>query len=197
MRIDWLNFKTIRDSRKLDIIMVEQDGGYILSIQESALVYDCIIDKDGGSDQLDFEANYKSSCNPEKVSNPPFKSKEHHNFDGRGQSYTASASATTNMDFTVPNHATGYDFDGLTLIGTELGDTVTMKVLDDASGTYSGVPNYVLNQFATNWNTAKDKCSEMMPYPARLYSGMIIRIEYTNASVEKTIGMNARLHKVV
>ena len=133
---------------------------------------------------------------PQKVQPLPFADKTGYIFNGRGTTQQVTASSTTNINYTIPTGT--FDMDGVTLVNTENMDKATMKVLDDSSGTYSGTANAVLNTFATDWNTVKDKCSEMMPYPARVYTGMVIRVEYTETNGNaKTIGMNIRLHKVV
>lgn len=145
------------------------------------------------SDQINWLMGEATLVQPK-----PFADKTGYNFAGKGVQQAVAANTTTNINFTVPASDYGFDFDGLALIGTENNDKATMKVLDDSSGTYSGTPNALLNQFATDWNTVKDKCSEMMPYPARVYANMVLRVEYTETNNNaKTIGMNVRLHKVL
>lgn len=133
-----------------------------------------------------------------KVITTPFSDKTGYNFAGLGASFTIAANTTSDLEVTLPTGT--YDFDGVSLTTFPIiyGDLGTMKVKDDSNGTYSGYPNYVLNQFATNWNIDPNKCEKMMPYPARVYTGMKLCITYTNNSdTEKNIYMNISLHKVL
>ncbi len=84
---------------------------------------------------------------------------------------------------------------GLELIGGEVLDTVDFFVLDSTSGTYSGVPNYTLNQFGFNVNVTPGEYEEMCNYDADLYYGMQIKIIYNSVS-NKTVGINFNLNEV-
>jgi len=70
-----------------------------------------------------------------------------------------------------------------------------MKVYDTATGTYSGVPNYMLNQFAYSVNIAKDYYVRLSQFDADLYTGMIIQFTYNSVS-DKTIGFNLIMNEV-
>ena len=113
-----------------------------------------------------------------------------------GSHLTISANSTDNIIYTVTYSQS--KFAGLEIMGCNLGDIVSVKVLDDSNGTYSGTPNSILNQFAFDVEMSptgicKDKCS----YSADLYYGMVIRVEYTNnESIDKYIGVNFDLHEV-
>lgn len=63
---DWAQFKNIVDNRKLDVIMLTHGDSYELFCNEGAFALTTIIDA-GTSDCEDFEANYKSKCNPKKL----------------------------------------------------------------------------------------------------------------------------------
>lgn len=123
----------------------------------------------------------------------PFANKSQHNFRGTGQQYTLAVGNNT-LNFSVPTGE--FDINGIATIGGELLDYVQFKILDDASGTYSGIPNFELNQFAYDWNVTPIECKSLLPYPARLKTGMVINITYYSMSI-KTIGVNYFLHKVV
>ena len=84
---------------------------------------------------------------------------------------------------------------GLKIIGGELLDYTDIKILDDVSGTYTTVPNYLLNQYGFSCNIAKDFHEEHCPYDADLYVGMQIQFTYYSQSA-KTIGINLDLNEV-
>jgi len=77
------------------------------------------------------------------------------------------------------------------------GVTVDLLILDDDSGTYSTIPNYLLNQFAFNANVAKDTYRHHSTYDADLYIGMTISVVlYLPVGTAKTIGINFGLDEV-
>lgn len=71
------------------------------------------------------------------------------------------------------------------------GVSVDFKVLDTAAGSYSGVPNYMLDQFGYAVNVSKDYYKDKSDFEADLYPGMRIVVVLNNTSaIEKTIGFN-------
>jgi len=84
---------------------------------------------------------------------------------------------------------------GVEVINSEALDSVDLKVLDSAAGSYSGVPNLVLNQFAFATNLPKDYYLRMSNFDADLYVGMQIQITYTSVSA-KTVGFNLLTNEV-
>lgn len=125
----------------------------------------------------------------------PFADKHQHVFDGNGFSGTIAGSSTDNIDFVISSES---DMSGVEILGADIGDKVQMQVIDDASGTYSTIPNYVLNQFGTNWYVRPDIFVKDLPYSARVYPGMIVRFVYENTSVDsKTLYINLDLHRVI
>ena len=84
---------------------------------------------------------------------------------------------------------------GIEIIGGELGDSVDLKVLDDSSGTYTTVPNYLLNQFGYTVSVAPTFYSRQSAYDADLFQNMVIEIGYTSASA-KDVWINYILHEV-
>lgn len=77
----------------------------------------------------------------------------------------------------------------------EAGDYVDFKVYDNAAGTYSGVPNLLLNQFAFTLNLPKDFYRRESRFDADVYAGMVIKMTYQSASA-KTIGLNLQMDEV-
>jgi len=84
---------------------------------------------------------------------------------------------------------------GAEFVGGLTGDIVSLEIYDDASGTYSTIPNYKLNQFGFNVNVSKDYYIHKSEYDADLYYGMVIKVTYTTA-INSTIGINFILNEV-
>lgn len=84
---------------------------------------------------------------------------------------------------------------GVEVINAEALDYVDLKVKDTAAGTYSGVPNYTLNQFAYAHNVPKDYYIRMAQFDADIYVGMVLEITYYSISA-KTVGINWIMNEV-
>jgi len=84
---------------------------------------------------------------------------------------------------------------GIECIGGEILDTAELRVYDNALGTYSGVPDALLNQFGYTLNMAKDYYARSSPFDADLYQGMILKITYVSIS-DKRVGMNIIMNEV-
>lgn len=84
---------------------------------------------------------------------------------------------------------------GVEVINCEALDYVDFKVFDTSTGTYSGVPNAMLNQFAYSHNLPKDYYQRMSEFDADIYAGMIISVTYTSVSA-KTVGINLLMDEV-
>jgi hypothetical protein len=85
---------------------------------------------------------------------------------------------------------------GAEIISCEILDYTDFKVYDDASGTYSGTPNALLNQFGYGVNLPKDYYVRMAPYDADLYYGIVLKLTYNSISA-KTVGLNILMNQVV
>lgn len=84
---------------------------------------------------------------------------------------------------------------GLKIMNGEALDYTDVKILDDTSGTYTGTPNALLNQYGFSCNVAKDMHYETCNYDADLYYGMQIQFVYNSQSA-KTIGINFDFNEV-
>lgn len=78
---------------------------------------------------------------------------------------------------------------GLECIGAEIGDYAELRVYDNASGTYSGVPNALLNQFGYTLYMAKDYYIRTSQFDSDIYAGMVLKITYNSIS-DKNIYIN-------
>lgn len=83
------------------------------------------------------------------------------------------------------------------VVGGNTGDTCNFKVYDTITGTISGIPGYMLNQFGFNVNVSKDFYKQESSYDADLIKDMKLQVQYTNNSLASTtIGINFILHEV-
>jgi len=95
--------------------------------------------------------------------------------------------------FTIPYAQA--QISGIDIIACEALDTASFYVLDSTSGTYSGTPNAVLNQFGYTANLPAALYTYRAPYTANLYENMQIKVVYNSIS-NKTVGINFDLNQV-
>lgn len=81
------------------------------------------------------------------------------------------------------------------LMGCPAGCTANFKVLDTATGTYTGVANQLLDQFGYDVNISKDSFRDTSEYEADLRIGMRIVIELTSTEAFD-FGVNIVFHEV-
>jgi len=84
---------------------------------------------------------------------------------------------------------------GVEVIGAETLDYCDLEVFDTAAGTYSGVPNYKLNQFAYSVNIPMNYYIRLSQFDADIYQGMVIKITYNSVSA-KTVGFNIIMNEL-
>ena len=111
-----------------------------------------------------------------------------------GLEATVSGSPDT-IEFNIP-----YDnckINGIEIIGGRLGDKLDLYVLDTPTGTISGTPNAVLNQFGYGVRVANELHRYMSNYDADLIKDMKIKIVYdSTATLPAIIYANIFLHEV-
>lgn len=155
----------------------------------------------------------QSTYKPQRVSN--FEASKL-NFVGTGVLGSVPAGSITNIDYTVSDD---YLLTGVMLNcqNQTFGDQVTFQVLDlsgnaklynDASQTWFSVPaGTLLNTFVSNWRLTADwqrQVDENLPYPAKIYGGLTLRLIYTSTAAAQTVAnpsvtvsINYDLHKVL
>ena len=84
---------------------------------------------------------------------------------------------------------------GIEIVGGEALDVISLFILDSTTGSYTSVPNAVLNQFGFTTNVAPAYYKSKSNFDADLYQGMQIKIAYISVSA-KTIGINFDLNEV-
>lgn len=108
---------------------------------------------------------------------------------------TVSANSAKSIKFTVPYEIA--KIDEVEIINCAGVDTVDLKILDSDTGTYTTVPNYLLNQFGFDVNLSDIYYTDASNYDAELNIGMQIEIIYKNNEPDtKSIGINFVLHEV-
>ena len=199
--VSYPTLKAFALARSLSVQEYVEDSTYVLFAIDGQLSLKTRIPKsasDPSADQTDYEANLKPNANkplPQAIA--PFAAKTLAN--GKrlfarnvGLQFTLAAGANT-LSYTVTNPWA--KLIGAELINCEALDSINFKVFDNAQGSYSGVANYQLGQFAYTLNTPKDFYARVAPYDADIYQGMVLVIEYTSLSA-KTIGVNLILNEV-
>lgn len=208
MEVSWTDFKAFVQSRLLSIQWVVAGDNYFLKAFDSYFSMECLIPKDPSlsSDTVDFETNFKAAGNikPSQFvsvqAQPSFGAKtilvngvtKKLFSRNTGKQYAVT---TGNNDLFYTVNFPWLKITGVECIGAETLDTAELRVYDTATGTYSGVPNYMLNQFGFTLNMAKDYYSRTAPFDADIYSGMVIKITYNSVS-NKTIGVNYLMDEV-
>ena len=206
MKLDWLAFKNTCTSKNLLMQMVETTQDYKLFAVDNQIRYLCSFLKSSpaSTEQLDFEANYKATCN-QKIGNEITKQPELSPFSAKalpngkklfkrlhGIKHNVMVVSNT-ITFTIPYPSV--KMTGLEFINASNGDTASMTVLDSTAGNYSGVPNLVLNQFAFDLNVCKDFYSYNSEYDADLYQGMQVKIVFMSME-PKQLSINLILNEV-
>jgi len=162
---------------------------------------DIVMSKDGSTDitsgtsyQIDFlKSLLQSEVKIQEL--PAFGSKTGHSFKGRGIEKNCIKNSETDIEWVVDDT---YDLSGVEILNGALGDHVQLMVVDDNLGTYSTVPDYILDQFGIDWKIRPDVFIKDLPYTARLMTGMILRFRYLNKDItnDRMIYVNLDLHKV-
>jgi len=203
INVDWLTFKSLVTAQSLPFKYVTLDSTYYMYTENaSPIACHVTITTPTSSDQSDFETNLKPKGNRSTaVTLTPFADKVLPNgkrlFTRVHGTSANVAGAPDTIDFEIPY--TMCKLTGIDIINGELGDKINLKILDTVTGTVSGVPNMVLNQFAYNVNIASSFHKFESRYDADMIQGLRIRVEYdavTPDLLPKTIYVNFYLHEV-
>lgn len=200
-KIKWITLKNLATSKGLGLQCADDyPDKYLIRLVDGSLCYYTIIFKEDPKsvDQIDFETNYLPTINkPQNAQMSPFASKILSNgkkLYKREHGVQASVGiGETEIFFPIPYP--WVKMTGVEVIWGTKPDKMDLLILDTTTGTYTGIPNKVLNQFGYSVNVAEDYFEEQNSYDADLYSGMQIKIVYTS-SVIKTVGLNFNLNEV-
>lgn len=64
IELNWINMKGVISAASLPYKYYEISGNYYIYARDGEIHFQCIIRKDGGDDQTDFETSYKSGASP-------------------------------------------------------------------------------------------------------------------------------------
>jgi hypothetical protein len=208
MEVSWTDFKAFVQSRALSIQWVAAGDNYFLKAFDSYFSMECLITKDPAlsSETVDFETNFKTQGNvkPSQFvavqAQPSFGAKTLliNGVTKKLFSRNTGKQFAVNVGSNDLLYTVSYPWlkiTGVECIGAETLDTAELRVYDTATGTYSGYPNAMLNQFGFTLNMAKDYYARTAPFDADIYYGMVIKITYVSISI-KVIGVNFIMDEV-
>jgi hypothetical protein len=119
----------------------------------------------------------------------------------RGMTFELAAATiggpeTTIAQMTVPY--TKAKINMVEMLWAPEGVSAIMRVKDNAAGTFSTVPNAVLDTFGQDVNLAEGYWKGRSEYDAEVYQSMVLEFEFKNRSmVTKTVGINVVFHEVI
>lgn len=209
MLAEWSDVKSVLVNRSLSAQYTIIGTNFWIKAIDGSFEIDCVIPTDTSlsTDSLDFVTNFQSASNKPRVSNsfvqsqPPYGSKNivinsiTHSLFARftGMQYALTAGSN------VLQYTATYPWSkliGVECVNCEALDTVNFAVYDTPTGTYSGVPNRLLQQFSYSLNLPKDYYVRMAQFDADVYQGMVIQMTYVSQNA-KTVGINFLLDQVV
>jgi hypothetical protein len=200
LNVTWSALKSFSVDRGISIQFFEINNKlYLFSIDgPMSLSTQIVVEDPPNADYTDFDTNFRPNGNkPLPVQQQPFAAKTLPSgkkiFKRVNGIQSALSSGANTVIFTIPY--AWAKISGLEIIGGEVLDTVSLSVLDSTTGTYSTIPDYVLNQFGFTVNVAKDFYEQKSEFDADLYQNMQIKIVYTSVSA-KTVGINLILVEV-
>jgi hypothetical protein len=185
--LSWTDFKT-NVINKSAVRFVDRDLFYLISYNE----FESSIPKTdpAGTDQTDFETNYKTLANKTITDEmSPFASKKLgvKSLFNRTHGQTFSlASGSNTLNYTIPYAVC--KMNGLEVINAELGDYADFLIVHPTYGT--------LGQFAFSNYLAPGFYSRISNYDSELVQNLIVRMIYNSISA-KTLYVNYLLHEVI
>jgi hypothetical protein len=143
-----------------------------------------------------YDAGLKdvSGKDPTKVILTPFTITDNYFYRGQGFDFSAAAGGVTEFDLLIPEER-AIDGSELWISSTTFGCKADFLVVDkDGIMAPAGT---VLDQFAYGWNIYPNSENAKRPgYPARIYSGLYIRVRFDNPSASAIhVYGNLRLHE--
>lgn len=204
IKLDWTDFKSFCIAHSANPQFIETLQKYYIFASYSLLDVSCDLSKDPSdtTDLNDWETNWKPTANSVTPTTQlaPFASKKItiganvKNLFARntGKQYLVGI-GSNELSYTATYP--WVKMTGIECIGADILDHAELRVYDSPAGTYSGVPNALLNQFGYTLNIAPIYYQRTSPFDADLYAGMVLKITYISISI-KTIGINFLMNEV-
>lgn len=197
IKLPWFEMKALIDQSKVSVTYIDKVIEYVIYVEINGIIFSCIIFKDSGLDAVSFESSYKALGNKGNGSViSPFAQKT---FNGKGLFkrihglQLVSVIGMNTFEFVVPYNQC--KITGVEIIGASSCDVADLEVYDTTTGTFSGVPNYMLNQFGFTVNVSKDYYEQRSEFDSDLYLGMKIEV-HVAAQAVGVIGINLILNEV-
>jgi hypothetical protein len=199
MEVIWSEFKKFVDNRKCSIQYVEVKKNYWMKAISGSFEIECFIPIDPTNEDtsvfLDLYLEYSNKLTVPKNSSFTSKTTDDGNKIYKrehGIQYDLTVGENTIL-YTIPYP--WVKVTGLDVMNGEVLDIIDVLVLDSIEGSYSSIPNYVLNQFGFNVNLSQGMYSCQSTFDADLFIGMQIKVVY-NSQTAKKIGLNFSLNEV-
>lgn len=183
--IDWSQFKDFINTRNVDLLMIEDPSHYFLWADDLAVTIICQLFKDQTADISDFETNYKSTCNRDKINQHQMIK------EGRFSSTIDASVVMPNpsiIDFQFPFDCYVWGCHGH-VINFGDGDWVGFQIVDVDNILGYGA-NTVLKDYDEIWchTIAKSTGAFTTPdgAPGKILGGLYARIIYNCTDATKT-----------
>lgn len=199
MNIVWSEFKSICDTRGLNIQKSNGESAYYLEAWDGPRYFrtSILISNPKSADQIDFETNYNSSSNGKVGAVQPFASKTigKLKFFRRKHGYSFSLiDGIGSLTILVPYNAC--KINEIEIVNCSAMDILSLKIMDRDINPVSGYTGIMLNRFGFDVRTPPDFYKDTSEYDADVYKNMKILIEYQSEILTKNIGVNIVFHEV-
>ena len=205
MQTTWSVLKSFATSRSLSIQWVDLGTQYWMAAYDGPFNMECILNKDGGSDQIDFENNFKSAGNQtfsDSSGIPITRTRAFTNTDGfyfvgQGFSGVIPKNTTGTIDYKITQNLWLNGAQAIVKNGI-WGDTCSFEVVDKDNILGYG-SNVVINEFVSNWSIIEDQQDQglvILPYAAMLPANLYIRVVYvsTGSTNDVQFALNLFVH---
>lgn len=209
IELPWANLKSVISSKGLALQWYDYDSIYHLYAIDGPLIFSCKLHQNAAdpTDLNEFVASYKSAANSTaaQVVLPTSFSAKTVVVSGtlkRLYARNTGIQATVSPGSNTINYTATYAWAkviGMECINALPGDYASMQVYDNHAGTYSGVPDALLNQFGYSLNMGPDYYKRESPFDADLYAGMVMKITYFSVTpilTTRTIGINILMNEL-
>ncbi len=203
MQVEWSVIKAFLTARGLSAQFINLGTNYWIKAIDGSFGIECLITTDPtNSDTADFLANFitngnKPLCQNTTISSTPAFASKTFGSKSLFKRVRGLQSVVAIGDNTIlyVEEFSWVKFMALEIINGEIGDYVSLYILDTVTGTYTGHANYQLNQFGYNANIGAGFYEHKSEFDADIYQGLQIKIVYHSISA-KTVGINYIMNEV-